>query len=70
MSSGLPRDVDYSENNDAKLISVGVVFIVLAFISVLARLLSKILKHLPITSDDVLLVVAFVSRIYIIDEHN
>jgi hypothetical protein len=57
---GSAAPVDYSESRDGQLLTVGIVFIVLAFLSVVARIYSKTTKRIPLQSDDWLLVAALV----------
>ena len=52
--------VDLSENHDAEVISIAVVFSLLSLASVIARIKSKKMKNNPIAIDDYLLVAAWV----------
>lgn len=51
---------DLSANHDAEIISILVVFTVLALIAYVLRVMSRRMKRVPIGIDDVLLTIALV----------
>ena len=70
MSSAMtPADSSDNANHDAQLVGISVAFVVLSFLGIACRLVSKRMKRSSLMIDDNLLLMAFVRLFLILQCH-